>query len=988
MKPANKKISGWLAFMLCFAGIPCLLVIYGFHYLAQQKLQTGISRHTEELNRFYRTIEPFTDAEKFWCGYLTSVFNNGTISDHNSLQEINSGITRAKRKLAFNHIVFNQVEGIATSSIKLAPARDWSLSLSLIWKTFTERLARISDDEQRAAGRILGPQLNIGHLNNGSKSNDQFMAWPDSTMQKPLIWANMVKGWVVVIFVALKDLESIDGIKNFLSDFSNDSGNQYGFAIYDNQRQITHSHLSRKYSAQIKEAIQTYREQKLPLVHTKNLIVYPRFIKSDLTVIGFFEKAIVNDRSLQFPAVMAALFLAMGVYLLGRYSYRLIVQEVPDSLSLRWKLRFLFFFANGLPLLVLFFIGTDYLNHKRDNLLRETLEKGTSFLQEFDEKIETEYARTLVAKKKAENILLEKLAGEELGNKNLLEFVSQLDSQTQKVILIASSSNVIGTKYGIIDEKRGIFPEAIEAKGDMQKNQLDYTRKVGQFFLDKINGAKVSEKTETEIELLIESVTQKPLGNFIYDLLQHRGDFIQWGFGQNVHPAIMDTLYRKGSTTADYFFIATFRRIFFQHNFLMKQLPVAGRNNLGMRLIAFVDSDFTIPREAWHDNAIVSFATALTSYPSKEISIIDYEGEKYLAMGFIGNYIKDYRLIGLCPLERIDSIILNQRRQLFTFAILSLLMTFGLSQFLARGFLVPLQLITSGAKAIESKNFHHRLPDLGRDEFGAMGNIFNNVMVDLEELSVASAIQEQLLPQAPIPTGNFSLFGRSISMGELGGDYFDHIELGDNKFSVLLGDVAGHGVGAALIMAMAKAGIIQSEHLLDQPQALLSRLHNLILASKTKKQKKVMTFQYLFLDGLNGIGIYANAGACSPIMIRENATVAEEITLPGAALGAFKKASFSERQISFLPGDAMVFYTDGIVEARNSKGEELGYDNLRILLKKSWNTDAAVFYDNIYRGYLEHIGEEKAQDDLTMVVLVYLGENPEAQGKSEATKDG
>lgn len=342
-------------------------------------------------------------------------------------------------------------------------------------------------------------------------------------------------------------------------------------------------------------------------------------------------------------------------------------------------------------------------------------------------------------------------------------------------------------------------------------------------------------------------------------------------------------------------------------------------------------------------------------------------------MGFAGRYIKEYKLVGLYPLENIDQIIEHQRQQLIVFAVLSLLMTLALSQVLSQSFLVPLRLLTKGAHAIENKEFKHRLPDLGDDEFGSMGSIFNNVMSDLEELSVAGAIQEQLLPQQQIETGFFSLYGCSIAMGELGGDYYDYIQIADNKFSVLLGDVAGHGVGAALIMAMAKAGIIQSDNLLDQPLALLSRLHGLIYASKTKKQKKIMTFQYLCVDSCSGKAVYSNAGACSPMIIRKNRNLVEELTLTGAALGAFKKANYTEIDIAFEPGDAIVFYTDGIVEARNRAGDEIGYDHLKELFKSCWHENAEIFYNNVYQSYMAHLDGEAAQDDFTMVILVFTG---------------
>ena len=132
-----------------------------------------------------------------------------------------------------------------------------------------------------------------------------------------------------------------------------------------------------------------------------------------------------------------------------------------------------------------------------------------------------------------------------------------------------------------------------------------------------------------------------------------------------------------------------------------------------------------------------------------------------------------------------------------------------------------------------------------------------------------------------------------------------------------------------------------------------------------------MTFQYLYVDGATGTAVYANAGACSPMIVRKKSGSVEELTLAGAALGAFKKANFAQVDVRFEPGDAIVFYTDGIVEARNRQGDEIGYDRLRQILFESWDTDAEKFYNNVYEAYMQHIGEEGAQDDLTMVILVF-----------------
>ena len=147
----------------------------------------------------------------------------------------------------------------------------------------------------------------------------------------------------------------------------------------------------------------------------------------------------------------------------------------------------------------------------------------------------------------------------------------------------------------------------------------------------------------------------------------------------------------------------------------------------------------------------------------------------------------------------------------------------------------------------------------------------------------------------------------------------------------------------------------------------------MIYKSKTKKQRKIMTFQYMFLNGLTGQAIYSNAGGCSPVIIRKSTGEVEDLVLSGAVLGAFKKSKYLEKTIQFNDGDAVVFYTDGIVECKNNQGVMLGYDNLKLIFQKSWNSEAKTFYNNIYKNYLEYIGgsENKANDDVTIVVLVF-----------------
>jgi sigma-B regulation protein RsbU (phosphoserine phosphatase) len=153
---------------------------------------------------------------------------------------------------------------------------------------------------------------------------------------------------------------------------------------------------------------------------------------------------------------------------------------------------------------------------------------------------------------------------------------------------------------------------------------------------------------------------------------------------------------------------------------------------------------------------------------------------------------------------------------------------------------------------------------------------------------------------------------------------------------------------------------------------MLNNLHKMILATKTSKQKKIMTFQYLHVNSETGENLYGNAGACSPFLIRPSENIAVEIKMAGAALGAFKRAVYTEMALDFRPGDAIVFYTDGIVECKNQKGEMLGYERLKTTLLQCWDANPEIYYNNILKAYYEYVGDDaEAGDDLTFVILVY-----------------
>ena len=983
----------FIAFVFCFAGIPLALIIAGYYYTWIHNKRIFEKSLSREINAFYTKLEPFADQQKFWYFLFDDRINKKSQKGKDyseTLKILASELDSLKKDYDFDYIVYHPESGaipcIASDTLG-GNLEEWKIALRTVWNFKRPGEHRINGNEEIILGKVFGPQFYIEHLNiDESDNKDLQLCWTDSQYKRRLIWNTYIFNCLVMVFIKPAYLEDIGSIMKYLGTTRGELSYNLGFSIKDSKtNSFYHGNLSKDQKKEIESASFVYEKDRLLEIKTENYYVFPKYLRPGVTVYGYFDKAnVVNIK----PSVywnLAIVLCSILAFIISLYGRNIIVLHKLDKISIKWKLGFLFFFANGLPLLVLIFIGNDYLKQAKSDYIQKKISEGTSFLQDFDEKYELEFARSIIRKEKIKSEIIKKKTS--LLDENDLERLFQgISSDTWALFLIASQGQTLFRNGDGIFDQTFINKETNEElyydlnnpnrpsiKFDKNtKAQLEFSQKLGYYLLNKYNNKSLDSNVATEIELVLEATLRRKQEYFIFESINKMGNYMMMGFGHNVHPALIDVFSLNNNNGYDYFMLATIRTKFFQRNYLSRVIPQANRNEIGLKVICWNNENLYIPINEF-SLSLEEFRKRLSPYPIKEPIILKHHNINYVAMGFDCKHIERSKLIGLYPLDLIEEHVALRRNELIMFSLLSLVVTLILSSIIIKSFISPLSAIYEGIKAIEQKDFQYQLPPLGRDEFGAMGKIFNEVIVDLEELSVAGAIQEQLLPNSEIKTGYFSLYGKSVPMGTLGGDYFDFIEMEDNKFSVALGDVAGHGVGASLIMAMAKAGLVTLDSLWKTPQELITRLHDMVYKSKTENQRKIMTFQYIYLDGESGEGIYSNAGGCSPFIIRKSKGIVEELKLPGAVLGAFKKGKFTEKSVRFDVGDAIVFYTDGVVECKNKSGVVLGYDNLKILLQKCWDKDAKKFYNNVYESYLDYIGGNKkdAEDDVTVVILVF-----------------
>lgn len=243
-------------------------------------------------------------------------------------------------------------------------------------------------------------------------------------------------------------------------------------------------------------------------------------------------------------------------------------------------------------------------------------------------------------------------------------------------------------------------------------------------------------------------------------------------------------------------------------------------------------------------------------------------------------------------------------------------------------------------------------------------------------LEKARLIQKSMLPSQELAINSVQMAGYSESADETGGDYYDWFDLGEGRFSVAVGDVTGHGIDAALVVAMAESALYLQTGIDSAPARVLSALngtlHNLDSHRLPGQEKKLMTFVHaLFADQTVHL---ASAGHFYPYIFRAASGQVEELTELKSTfpLGVRPPDKFKVTggEVPYQTGDVFVFFTDGVHEAHSPDGQEYGFERLQAMLQKLGHLDAAAIKQGILDDLYGFIQSKKPlEDDVTLVVI-------------------
>ena len=304
-----------------------------------------------------------------------------------------------------------------------------------------------------------------------------------------------------------------------------------------------------------------------------------------------------------------------------------------------------------------------------------------------------------------------------------------------------------------------------------------------------------------------------------------------------------------------------------------------------------------------------------------------------------------------------------------------ILMVAGAALYFSRVNTANVMAIVKGFRRLEQGDLSVRLNLELNDERDMIVTAFNRIMPRLEEhlqmsraLGVAKDIQQSLLPESDPEFEGYDIAGTSIYCEETGGDYYDFINVGADRLAVVVGDVSGHGVSSALLMATARALIMLRASMTGSVASIINDV-NRHLSLDTYSTGNFMTFFYCELTASNREVHWVRAGHDPALIYDPAGDVFDELKGRGLAFGLDYSFEYEEFNRSLTPGQIILIGTDGIWEMPDESGEMFGKKRLREIVRANAAMSARQIVDRVTGELSQFRGDQKPDDDVTLVVV-------------------
>lgn len=291
-----------------------------------------------------------------------------------------------------------------------------------------------------------------------------------------------------------------------------------------------------------------------------------------------------------------------------------------------------------------------------------------------------------------------------------------------------------------------------------------------------------------------------------------------------------------------------------------------------------------------------------------------------------------------------------------------------------------LRALTEGASKLAHGDLDARVEVRSKDDVGRLAEAFNRMATDLranqerllvqerlrKELEMGRRIQEEMLPRDRLRVPFAEAKGLSIPAREVGGDFFNYFALDGGEAALIVGDVSGKGVGAALMMANLQA-TLRARLPLEKDLVALAR-HMDVEIDQTTPLSVYLTAFIGVLEGNQRVMRYVNAGHNPPLVLRADGTVFA-LDSTGRPLGLLPGGDYEQKQVEFDEGDWLFLYTDGVTDSEDENGEPFGVERLQELLVAASGSGLDGVLARVEQAVREYRGGNEAADDATLVAL-------------------
>ncbi len=293
--------------------------------------------------------------------------------------------------------------------------------------------------------------------------------------------------------------------------------------------------------------------------------------------------------------------------------------------------------------------------------------------------------------------------------------------------------------------------------------------------------------------------------------------------------------------------------------------------------------------------------------------------------------------------------------------------------------------LTRATQAVARSDFSVRVHSRSRDQIGDLARSFDGMAESIQkllvetarkekieaELGVARAIQESFLPESGVRWKGFRAAAHFEPVADLGGDYYDILPMPDGRTAVSIGDVSGHGLPTGLLAASARAALASFVELGVPAPDAFARLDQRTRRARNPQRRLYTTLAFFAYDAASQVGTLTNAGHPAPYRL-SNGRV-ERLALPSLPIGLLPRRNvvYPSKDFPFAPGDRLVLFTDGVVEAADAKEEPFGYERLEALLASEGGKPDQQLIDMVLAAVASHVGDTPLEDDRTLLVLTF-----------------